>query len=137
MDTAKSTAIVFGIVFVLIGILGFIPNPIVGPESLIVTNAAHNIVHLLIGGYLLFAGYSTHAASVTALFVTGGIYLLLAIVGFLLIGTVGEAMMFGFVHFNAAGNWFHLIVALVLLAAAFATRPVRTGPRTPRTLEAR
>ena len=33
--------------FVLPGILGFIPNPVLGPDSLFVTNTAHNLVHLI------------------------------------------------------------------------------------------
>jgi hypothetical protein len=50
---AKTLALVFGIVFIVVGILGFIPNPIVGHDALFHTNSVHNLVHLIIGIVLL------------------------------------------------------------------------------------
>jgi hypothetical protein len=43
-----------GSVFVLVGFLGFVPNPIVSPEGMFQTNAMHNLVNLLNGAAFLF-----------------------------------------------------------------------------------
>jgi uncharacterized membrane protein YbaN (DUF454 family) len=43
---AKTAAVVLGIVFLAVGILGFFPNPLVSPTGLFVVNTTHNIVHL-------------------------------------------------------------------------------------------
>jgi uncharacterized membrane protein YbaN (DUF454 family) len=44
---AKTAALVLGIVFLAVGILGFFPNPLVSPTGLFVVNTAHNIIHLV------------------------------------------------------------------------------------------
>jgi hypothetical protein len=41
---ARNAAILFGVVFILVGILGYIPNPIVGPTGLFATNSLHNVI---------------------------------------------------------------------------------------------
>ena len=52
---ARQFAIVFGAVYVLIGILGFIlPSPLLG---LFGVNVLHNIVHLAVGGLWLGAAF--------------------------------------------------------------------------------
>ena len=51
--TAKNAAILFGVVFLLVGVLGYVPNPIVGPAGIFATNSLHNVIHLLSGIALL------------------------------------------------------------------------------------
>ena len=43
---AKTAAVVLGIVFLAVGILGFFPNPLVSPTGFFVVNTTHNIIHL-------------------------------------------------------------------------------------------
>ena len=42
---AKTAAVVLGIVFLAVGILGFFPNPLVSPTGFFVVNTTHNIIH--------------------------------------------------------------------------------------------
>jgi hypothetical protein len=52
---AQWWAIIAGAVLVLVGVLGFIPNPIVGgANALLTTDTLHNIVHLGTGVLALF-----------------------------------------------------------------------------------
>ena len=51
---AKQLVWIFGVVFVLVGLLGFVPNPIVGTSGIFMTNTVHDLVHLIIG--LIFLG---------------------------------------------------------------------------------
>ena len=64
---AKTLALVFGVVFLLIGILGFVPA--LAPNEMLLNifhvNAAHNVVHLLTGVVALLAGMSGVGASKT------------------------------------------------------------------------
>ena len=54
----KTAAVLFGVVFLLVGILGFVPA--VTKDQMLLgifhVNAAHNVVHLLSGAVALFAG---------------------------------------------------------------------------------
>lgn len=106
---------VFGVVFVLVGILGFVPNPIVGMDGIFETDAMHNIVHLLFGVLLLVAGKIGGPS--LWLKILGAVYLVLAVLGFLMVPE--EGMLLGLVHMNAADHWLHVVLGAALLAAAF------------------
>ena len=59
MSLAKSYAAIVGVVLVVVGLLGFISNPIVGEPTLtstplFVTGTMHNLVHLLTGALALY-----------------------------------------------------------------------------------
>lgn len=111
---AKKLAVVFGVVFVLVGLLGYVPNPIVGPMGMFVTDGTHNLVHLLIGVILLIAGSKGGAASAKALKVFGFVYLILAVDGF-----IQPTMLLGFVTANTADTYLHLVLGIVLLVAGY------------------
>ena len=55
-DVQKTYAMVIGAVLVLVGILGFVPNPLVGsPDSaLFGVNTAQNILHLVGGAAIVW-----------------------------------------------------------------------------------
>lgn len=120
---AKTLAVIFGIVFVLVGILGFIPNPIVAnsPDALFLADGLHSMVHLLIGVILLIAAAKGEGASSLWLKIFGVVYLLLAIVGFIQIGTAGSAKMVNLVLYNGADNYLHLVLGIVLLGVGLMT----------------
>ena len=112
--SAKTAATVIGIVFILVGILGFIPNPLVSPTGLFAVNTAHNLVHLVSGAVLLAGAYTALGASL-ALKIIGVIYGAVAVLGLI----VGPGMLLGIVHINVLDNWLHVVLAVVILAAGF------------------
>jgi hypothetical protein len=46
---------IFGALFILLGLFGFISNPLIGANAIFVTNGATNWLHLLVGIALLIA----------------------------------------------------------------------------------
>src|SRR3989337_506312 len=62
---AKTWIAIAGIVLVLVGIVGFIPNPIVGSSdgALLPTDAVHNVVHLATGLLALYIAYGMSGAN--------------------------------------------------------------------------
>ncbi len=115
---AKKLAIVFGIVFVIVGILGFIPNPIVGGgDAYFLTDTIHNIVHLLVGIILLIAAGKSERASAASLKVFGVIYLIL-----FLDGLVEKTQLIGFIQQNSHDTWLHLLLGIVLLIVGFSVK---------------
>jgi uncharacterized membrane protein len=119
---AKKLAIVFGIVFVLVGLLGLLvpSNPIVGhgANSYFLTDALHDSVHLLVGIILIVvAMMSSSRASSMALIVFGVVYLILFLVGIL-----SDGKLLGFVTANDHDDWLHLLLGIVLLIAGFTAR---------------
>jgi hypothetical protein len=137
---AQTITLVFGIVFLAVGVLGFIPGittdygdmAFAGKDSeaellgIFQVSVLHNIVHLLFGiaGIALARRWDTAR---TYLLGSGVIYAVLFIYG-LFVSAGDDA---NFVPMNSADDWLHLILAIGLLAAYFVTREEgvrRTAP---------
>ena len=127
MFSSKHITIAFGSTFILVGLLGFFPNPLVSANGLFEVNAMHNLVHLLTGSAFLFGGLVlTGKADVTLKTVTAA-YFGVAILGFL---TSGNTLL-GLVHINEADRWLHLGLAIAMLVGVFiatSPSPVRVTP---------
>ena len=117
----KKAALAFGIVFLLIGILGFVPGAtqtVNGMPMLLGifhVNAAHNVVHLLSGAAALLCAGSVPAAR-TYFRIFGVVYALVAILGFF----AGDGLLLGLISNNMADVWLHVLIAAVSLFLGFA-----------------
>jgi hypothetical protein len=116
-------ALLFGVVFLLVGILGFIPGitsdapgDFAGDESeaellgLFQVSVLHNIVHLLFG----IAGLAlarTWDGARNFLIGGGVVYLLLWVLG--LIGLAD------WVPVNSADNWLHFVLGVAMVGAGY------------------
>ena len=114
----KTFALVVGIVFVLVGILGFIPALVSGGALLgiFAINTLHSIVHLLIGILGIAAAYTGWPRLYNRIF--GVVYLLLAVLGFIPALTFHGSLL-GIVAINMADNILHLVVGLALAYVGF------------------
>lgn len=114
---AKKIGLTLGIVFLLLGILGFVNNPLVGStDSLFATNTAHDIVHVITGLLFIFVALKNTAKVGITLKIFGIVYLLVAILGFLAVDATGAGTVLGFLTVNSADNWLHVVLAIVVFA---------------------
>jgi hypothetical protein len=127
MTATQKAAGAVGAVFLLVGILGFVPGitsnfdsiGFIGHESeaallgLFQVNILHNLVHLLFGVAGLAAAKASWGASRSFLLYGGVIYLVLFVYGFVI--DLGSPL--NFVSLNTADNWLHLVLGagMVLL----------------------
>ena len=113
----KSLAVLFGIVFLLIGGLGFVPGITTDHMLLGIfhVNAAHNVVHLLSGALALWAGMTSFRASKNYFRIFGVVYGLVAVLGFM----VGDGLLLGLISNNMADTWLHVVISLVSLVVGF------------------
>ncbi|MCC7049321.1 MAG: DUF4383 domain-containing protein [Alphaproteobacteria bacterium] len=112
--TPRVAALAIGLVFVAVGLLGFVPNPLVSPGGLFAVNGAHNIVHI-VSGLVLLGGVGTALGPTLALRIVGVVYGIVALLGFVMSGD----MLLGLIHVNQADRWLHVALAAVILAAGF------------------
>jgi hypothetical protein len=121
----KTAAVLFGVVFLLIGILGFVPA--VTKDQMLLgifhVNAAHNCVHLLSGVVALFAGMTSLGAARMYFRIFGLVYGLVAVMGFF----VGDGMLLGLISNNAADTWLHVGIAAVSLILGFMPASAETA----------
>ena len=110
-------ALIFGIVFILIGIMGFFP-PLTRNHWLsdvFEVSLARNFIYILTG--LIALSASTSLAYAKLYFkIFGVIYAFIAILGFALNGNLA------FLHVNLADSFFHLVIALIALYLGFTSK---------------
>ena len=120
----KNIAIAFGIVFIIVGILGFVSA--VTPNGLLrgyfEVNPAHNVVHLATGVVALIVAF----ASEKAMRLFFQIYALVALMGFFM----GNQPLLGIVAINAADNWLHVLIAIVALYLGFGMKAAEPAAAT-------
>lgn len=121
----KKLASLFGVIFLVIGVLGFVPAATTNGMLLgfFHVNLWHNIVHLLTGVIALSAGCGCCASCsicdkwTPKLFFQafGVIYGLVAVLGF----WYGNEAIFGWIANNTADTFLHVGVAVVSLYLGF------------------
>jgi hypothetical protein len=113
----KTAAILFGLVFLLVGILGFVPA-ITKDEMLLGifhVNFAHNIVHLASGAVFLLCGMAGAGPSRMFFRIFGIVYALVAALGFY----YGDQPILGLISNNMPVVWLHVVLAVVMLFLGF------------------
>jgi hypothetical protein len=138
-DLLVTTAQLFGVVFLLVGILGFIPGitsdapgDFSGEGSdaellgLFQSSILHNIVHLLFGLAGIAAGRAASSAARSYLVGGGVIYLVLWIYGLV----IDKASSANFVPVNNADNWLHLLLGVGMIALGLAFGRTATSATT-------
>lgn len=103
-------ALVFGIVYVLVGLLGFV-GPLAPDGALLGIfgiNPLHNIVHLAVGALLLF-GSTSAANAKTINLVVGVVYLLVGVLGLF------NILVPDLINHNAADTGLHLVSGALAL----------------------
>ena len=128
---ARTLATAVGAVFLLVGVLGFVPGITSDYDTLkfaghtshanllgiFQVSILHNVVHLLFGVAGLAMGRKTSSA-INYLIGGGAIYVVLWLYGLL----VGQNSAANFVPVNMADDWLHLVLGLGMIGAGVAGR---------------
>jgi uncharacterized protein DUF4383 len=137
MESARSPAqlyaLIFGVVLVAAGILGFFyeasfaigsslaSNDVLG---ILAVNGWHNLIHILTGAIGLAVAGSYGGARAYAL-IFGVVYVIVAILGFISFGGGGTESILQLVPVNTEDNILHLLIGVAGLGAYTATPSVQ------------
>ena len=133
----QTAALVLGIVFLVVGILGFIPGitsrygtmGLAGHGSMALllgifqVSILHNIVHLLFGIVGIALSRSVEGAR-NYLIWGGVIYLVLWLYGLI----IDQASGANFVPVNTADNWLHFLLGVVMIVLGVALTRRKAAP---------
>jgi hypothetical protein len=121
---AKTFGMLFGIVFLAVGILGFVPGiTTTGADGMpmllgiFMVNTTHSVVHIASGVVFLLASMSGAGAARLWFQIFGVIYAIVAILGFM----TPNGMLLGLISNNPADTWLHVVLAVAMLAIGFGT----------------
>ena len=131
---AKQIAKIMGVVFILVGIIGFLAPGLLGMHL----SLAHNLVHLISGALALYFGFAgTLSGARLFCIVFGVVYALLGVAGFLL-GHTGAhtvasvpahgqdsslfAALPGNLELASPDHLVHILLGLVFLIGGFLTK---------------
>jgi Domain of unknown function (DUF4383) len=125
----RTAALLIGIIFIAVGLLGFVDNPIVGASDTAMFHAdkTHNIVHIVSGVLFVLIALAAPGASAGFLILFGLVYLAIGIIGFVTKGADGMATVLGFLHVNNNDNYLHIVLGIVIFLAGVATRRRRVA----------
>jgi len=128
----KLVGMVFGAVYVLVGLLGFTVSggsSFAGTEGglllgIFMVNPLHNIAHILVGALLLAGGLAVVRTARSVNTLVGAVYLVLGVLGLFLLDSSANILAL-----NAADNVLHFASALLLLIVGLAAdrAPARTA----------
>ena len=113
---AKTIASLVGVVFILVGIVGFLQPHLLGAHL----GTVHNVIHLVSGALSLYFGTKgTLGQARMFCIVFGLVYGLLGVVGFV----VGELHLPGLM-LGKSDHVIHVLISVLYLIGGFATKPV-------------
>ncbi len=128
---AKTVATIIGVVFLIVGVVGFVA-PGVGGFHL---SAAHNLIHIISGAASLYFGLAGTLRSARLFcIVFGAVYGLLGIAGFLLgspgtpsmPGMAADSRLFkvvpGTLELGTSDHTFHILLGIVYIVAGLMTK---------------
>jgi hypothetical protein len=117
--TNRIVAMVIGVVFLLIGLLGLLFDATGGSILGFQVDLVHNLVHLLTGIVGIAAAMTGWSRRFNQVF--GIIYLLIGLAGLIPAFYFGGRLL-GLMHVNAADNVLHLVVGIVATGVGFFVR---------------
>lgn len=137
---AKKASTILGIIFILVGVIGFFAPGFLGTHL----SVTHNFVHLVSGALALYFGRSASLVGAKRFCIIFGIfYLLLGIVGFIAgspappslsgmteMGTDSRLFRLipGYLELGTMDHLLHVVLGLIFLIAGMMTKADTTRP---------
>ncbi|MBS3093867.1 DUF4383 domain-containing protein [Candidatus Pacearchaeota archaeon] len=116
MNTQKTFALLLGIALVLIGILGFVDNPLVGDGGFFGTNTIQNILHIIAGLIGVWVGIKGMGPGYNM--TLGWIGVVLGVLGFV---PVVDDLLLTYLNINTEISVLHVVLGVITLVVYYGT----------------
>jgi hypothetical protein len=113
----RSLALIFGIVFLIVGIGGFIPQAFTNDQLFKVfkVNILLNLLHLLSGIIAIIIAWTNRSLCRLYFQICGVVYATMALLGLI----YAENEILGVFSNNRPDTWFHMIIAIAALVIGY------------------
>ena len=103
-----------GLLLAVIGLLGFMNNPVIGPNAAIEADFAQNVAHLVVGLYLFGISFTGESGSAFSLYIAAAVCLLFAGVAYSELGSFERGFLWNATWANRTGIYFHAGMAVLM-----------------------
>src|SRR4051794_19577912 len=112
---AKTICKLLGVLFILVGLIGFAKSDLLGAHL----STAHNLVHIISGAIALYFGFAASLSAARAFCLAfGAVYLLLGVVGFIMGDSANDRMLNvipGQLMLGTADHAIHILLGIIFL----------------------
>ena len=116
---AKTVCKLLGVVFLLLGVCGFVAPTLIGAHL----SPIHNVIHIVSGAIALYLGFAgTLSAAKTFCLIFGVLFLALGVLGLTLGHPPDRMWMVGPLHFGQVDHVIHAVLGIILLAGGLFTK---------------
>ena len=116
---AKTVCKILGVVFLLVGVAGFVNQGLLGAHL----TPPHNVVHIVSGVIALYFGFAGSLSGAKAFsLVFGVVYLALGICGMAFGVEPARTWMVGPLHFGQVDHGIHILLGVIFLAGGLFTK---------------
>ena len=116
---AKTICKILGVVFLLVGVIGFAAPTLLGAHL----TPPHNVVHILSGVVALYFGFAGSLGGAKAFcLVFGVVYLALGVLGLALGQPPDRMWVVGPLHLGTADHGIHCLLGILFLAGGLFTK---------------
>ena len=116
---AKTICKILGVVFLLVGVIGFASPTLLGAHL----TPPHNVVHILSGVVALYFGFAGSLGGAKAFcLVFGVVYLALGVLGLALGQPPDRMWIVGPLHLGTADHGIHCLLGILFLAGGLFTK---------------
>lgn len=116
---AKTVCKILGVVFLLVGVVGFASPGLLNAHL----TPPHNVIHIVSGVIALYFGFAGSLSGAKAFcLVFGVVYLALGILGMALGQEPGRMWMVGPLHLGQADHGIHILLGVIFLAGGLFTK---------------
>jgi Domain of unknown function (DUF4383) len=116
---AKTVCKILGVVFLLVGVVGFAKQDLLGAHL----TPPHNVVHIVSGVIALYFGFAGSLSGAKGFsLVFGFLYLALGICGLVLGAGAEHTWIVGPLHFGQVDHGIHILLGVIFLAGGLFTK---------------
>jgi len=116
---AKTVCKILGVVFLLVGVVGFANQGLLGAHL----DPPHNVVHIVSGVIALYFGFAGSISGAKAFsLVFGVVYLALGICGLAFGAGAEHLWSVGPLHFGQVDHGIHIVLGVIFLAGGLFTK---------------
>ncbi len=113
-NVQKTFALILGVVLLLVGLLGFFANPLVGDSGYFGTNTAQDILHIIAGIFGIYVGTKGMGSGFNSSI--GWIGVLLGLLGFI---PGVDGLLSSWLNINTEITVLHLVLGIIALGVYY------------------